>query len=93
MSCPKSAKPGGCRFALTVVAGKPRRVKGKLRKPKAESAVARLRLAPGHSALVTLKPKPKFAVRLAAARQVLVREIVTIKGTTKTSYRRLTIAL
>lgn len=89
MSCPKSAKPGGCKFKLEVVAGKPRRVKGKLRRPKVESAVAKLHLAAGHFALVGLKPRPKFAVLLAAARRVLVREVVTVDGSTDTTYRRL----
>ncbi|HEY2053845.1 MAG TPA: PKD domain-containing protein [Solirubrobacterales bacterium] len=89
VSCPRSAKAGGCRFALQVVSGKPRRIKGRLHRPKPESAVARVKLAAGHSALVTLTPKPKFAARLEAAAQLLVREVETAKGSTHTSYRRL----
>jgi hypothetical protein len=89
VSCPQSAKPGGCRFALQVVSGKPKRVKGKLRKPKPESAVARVKLAAGHNALLTLKPKVKFAARLEAAAKVLVREMSTVKGSTHNGYRRL----
>jgi hypothetical protein len=89
VSCPISAKPGGCKFELQVVAAKPKRVKGKLRKPKPESAVATVKLAAGKSSLVTLEPKAKFAARLAAAAKVLVREVETVRGKTRTSYRRL----
>jgi hypothetical protein len=88
VSCPKSAKPSGCKFAFQVVATKPKRFRGKLRKPKPESDVASVKLAPGHSALVTLKPKAKFAARINAAATVLVREVETVKGKTRTSYRR-----
>jgi YVTN family beta-propeller protein len=89
VGCPKSAKPGGCRFALQVVSAKPKRVKGKLRKPAPESKLAKIKLAPGRTALVTLVPKPKFAARLEAARTLLVREVETVKGETRTSYRKL----
>jgi hypothetical protein len=97
VSCPKSAKPGGCRFALQVVSAKPHRSKGKghrgrARKPVAESKVARARLAPGHHALLTLTPKPKFAARLGRAKKLLVREVETVRGETHTSYRRLKVA-
>jgi YVTN family beta-propeller protein len=89
VGCPKSAKPGGCRFALQAVSAKPKRVKGKLLKPRPESKLARIKLAPGRTALVTLIPKPKFAARLEAARMLLVREVETVKGETRTSYRKL----
>jgi hypothetical protein len=88
VSCPKSAKPSGCKFAVQVVTGKPRRIRGKLHAPEPESAVARLKLAPGHSALLTLRPLPKFAARLTTAKSVLVREVETMKGDTHTDYRR-----
>jgi hypothetical protein len=39
-----SAKPGGCKLALQVVSGKPKLVKGKVRRPRPESAVARVEL-------------------------------------------------
>ncbi|MFT3863782.1 MAG: PKD domain-containing protein [Solirubrobacterales bacterium] len=87
--CPKSARPGGCKFTLQVVSGRPKRVKGKLREPKPESKLARIKLAPDKSALLTLIPKPKFAARLEVARKLLVREVETVKGKTRTSYRRL----
>lgn len=94
VSCPKSAKPGGCRFALQIVAGKPRRVKGKggrthMVAPRPESAVARIKLAAGRSGILTLAPKAKFATRLDAARVLLVRKSTTIGGASKTAYRRL----
>jgi uncharacterized membrane protein YtjA (UPF0391 family) len=94
VSCPKGAKPGGCAFALQVVSAKPKRQKAggdhrKVVKPIAESAVAKLKLGPGRSALVTITPKPKFTSKLAAAGEVLVRESETTKGVTHTAYRRL----
>jgi hypothetical protein len=94
VSCPKGVKPGGCRFALQVVSAKPRRTKGKggrvrVIKPTPESALARLKLAAGKSALVTLSPKPRFAAKLEAAAKLLVREAVTVKGRTHAGYRRL----
>ncbi|HEY2053846.1 MAG TPA: PKD domain-containing protein [Solirubrobacterales bacterium] len=93
VNCPKSAKPGGCKFALQVVSAMPKKAKGhkkqKATKPTAESAVAKIKLAAGKAALVTLTPKPQFAARLEAAAQLLVREVETAKGSTHTSYRRL----
>jgi hypothetical protein len=92
LHCPKSAGHGGCRFALQAVSAKPKRVHGKPRRPLPESAVARTRLAAGASGLLTLKPKPKYAARLDAAAKVLVREVETVSGKTRTSYRRLKVA-
>jgi hypothetical protein len=89
VNCPMSARPGGCKLALQVVAGKPKLVKGKVRRPRPESAVARVELGAGKSTLVTLKPKVNFAARLEAAAKLLVREVETVKGTTHTVYRRL----
>ena len=94
VSCPKGARPGGCKFKLQVFSAKPHKSKakgkrGRAKAPVAESAVAKVKLGPGKSASVTLTPKPKFAARLAAAKSVLVREVETIKGETRTSYRRL----
>jgi parallel beta helix pectate lyase-like protein len=94
VNCPKSAGAGGCRFALQVYSSKPHRShrKGKQAragKPVAESAVARVKVKAGKSALVTLRPKPKFATKLEAAKSLLVREVETIAGATHTSYPRL----
>jgi hypothetical protein len=96
VSCPKGASPAGCRFALQVVSGKPRKARGKGRgahtktvPPTPESAVARVKLGAGRSALVMLTPKPKFAAKLAAASTVLVREAATANGKATTAYKRL----
>jgi hypothetical protein len=84
-----SARPGGCKVALQVVAGKPKLVKGKVGRLRPESAVARVELGAGKSTLVTLKPKANFAARLEAAAKLLIREVETVKGTTHTVYRQL----
>lgn len=90
VKCHKSAKPRGCKFKLQAVAKKPKQLKGKRKaKAKPESALAVARLKPGHSAIVSLKPKQAFAAKLAVASKVLVKETVTIRGTTRTSYRKL----
>jgi len=85
--CPKSAGRRGCAFKLQVVARKPR----KGRRPTFESALARAKLKPRHSAIVTLKPRRRFAHRLAVAHRVLVKETARIKGSTRTRYVRLRI--
>jgi parallel beta helix pectate lyase-like protein len=94
VNCPKTARPGGCHFALQAVSAKPRRVKGKggsthLVAPKPESAVAQIKLAAGKSALLTLAPKAKYATQLEAATAILVRESTTVGGKTTTTYPRL----
>jgi hypothetical protein len=92
VSCPKSAGHGGCRFALQVVAARPRRAGGRGRRakpPVPESAVARVKLGAGRSALVTLTPKPRFRARLDAAKSLLLREVETAGGRTHSAYRRL----
>jgi hypothetical protein len=93
VSCPKRAKPGGCKFALQIVSAPPRKAKGQGKRgakpPVAESAVAKVKLGAGKSALVTLTPKPKFAAKLDSAAKLLVRETVTAKGETATAFRRL----
>jgi hypothetical protein len=96
LSCPKSAKPGGCKFALQIVSAKPRRVRPKGKgghvrtiKPTPESAVATVKLGAGTSALLVLTPKPKYAAKLGAARKLLVREVEAVKGKRTISYRRL----
>jgi hypothetical protein len=98
LSCPKSAGPSGCKFALQVVSAMPRRVReqgkgghAKLIKPIPESAVATLKLGPGKAALLTLKPKPKFAAKLGVANRLLVRETETVRGKARTSFRQLAV--
>jgi hypothetical protein len=96
VSCPKSARPTGCHFVLQALSARPRVAKGKGKgrragaaKPVAESLVTVANLRPGKSATPTLTPKPRFAVKLAAAGSLLVREAVTIRGRRSVSYRRL----
>jgi hypothetical protein len=94
VSCPKSAKPGGCRFTLQVFSAKPHKHSAKskrarAKKPVAESAVAKVKVGAGKSALITLKPKERFAAKLEAAAKLLMRETVTVKGATVISFRRL----
>lgn len=95
VKCPSSAKPGGCAFKLQALSAKPpkRSHKGgkskSAKKTVAETGVAKVKLGAGKSALVTLKPKPKYAAKLEAASKILVREVETVKGVTTTTYRRL----
>jgi hypothetical protein len=96
LRCPNTARPGGCRFSLQIVSGKPRKVKGKgnrghakVIKPTPQSATATAKIGAGKSALVTLTPKAKFAAKLDAASTLLVRQVETVKGHKTTSYRRL----
>jgi YVTN family beta-propeller protein len=79
--CPKRAKGRGCKFKLRAVTKK--------RKGKAETAVARAKVKPGKAAILSLKPKPAFAVKLASAAKILVKEEVTINGFKKNLIRRL----
>jgi YVTN family beta-propeller protein len=82
--CPKRAKPAGCRFKLRVLSKRGKRA-------KALSAVARVRVRPGKSAIASLKPKKAFRSRLAQARTVLVEKTQTTNGSTRTTVRRLKI--
>jgi hypothetical protein len=87
VSCPKKAKPAGCRFALQAIAKKPK--KGKRAKP--QSAVAKVHVKAGRSALVSLKPTKAFAAKLAAAKSVLVKETITVASSKKTRIAKLKI--
>ena len=60
-------------------------------KLKIESALAKAKLRAGRSAIVSLKPKPKFAAGLAAASKILVKETRWIHGVSKTSFNSLSI--
>ena len=60
-------------------------------KLKIESALAKAKLRAGRSAIVPLKPKPKFAAGLAAASKILVKETRGIHGVSKTSFNSLSI--
>ncbi len=72
VKCPKSAD-APCRFKLEVVARKGKKL-------KAETAAARARVRPGKKAVVSLRPKKKFAKKLAKAKRALVQQVVTIDG-------------
>ncbi len=90
VACPKTAKPGGCRLALQIVSAAPKQLKsGKLAKPRPESGVARIKLAPGKSGLVTLHPKPKYASAVARRSSVFVKLTSTIAGRSSTTYPQL----
>ncbi len=81
LHCPKRAKPGGCKFKV--------RAFTKKRKGKAETKVTRARIKAGGAKLVVLKPRPRFAARLAKARKALLKQTRTIRGKRKTYFRRL----
>jgi PKD domain/Lactonase, 7-bladed beta-propeller len=83
LRCPKRAKPTGCKFRVQAVTRK--------RKGKTESAIAKAKAKAAHSVVVSLKPKKKFAAKLAAARSVLVKMTVAIGGSKRTSVRKLKI--
>ncbi len=85
--CPKGAGRSGCKFALQAVVAKPRHGSG--RRPKPETAIARVKLGAGKAVTVVLAPKPAFAAKLAEAHKVLVAERVVIGGGVSVSYRRL----
>ena len=80
LRCPKNA-PAKCRIKARAVT--------KRRHGKAMSKVARAKIQPGHSKLVALRAKARFADRLAIARKVLVRERIKTGGRTRTRYKRL----
>jgi YVTN family beta-propeller protein len=88
--CPARAKRAGCRFKLQLVSGRPKKLaNGKLKKPKPESAVAKLTLSAGKSAPVVLRPRPKFAARVASQSRVFVKRTRVIHGRTRTDFPRL----
>lgn len=84
--CPKGAK-GTCRFVLQAV----RRKGGKKPRLKPLSAASRVRVKPGKSAIVSLKPRKAFRKKLAAARRVLVMEKRTVAGVQRDRVRKLKI--
>jgi YVTN family beta-propeller protein len=72
MRCP-SDSGGRCKFKLRAV----QRKKGKL---KPLSAVARGKAKPGKAAAISLRPKKKFAKKLAAAKKILVEQTISVAG-------------
>lgn len=88
VKCPKSAGAKGCKFKLKAVEKKG---KGKKQKLKAQSAVAKVKVKAGKSKIVSLKPKKKFAKKLAKAKKTLVEQTVTKDGKTTTKVSKLKI--
>jgi YVTN family beta-propeller protein len=84
LSCPKHAK-GGCRFQVQAIKKRPKRGQ----RAKSESALARIKVKAGSSAIVPLKPKKAFNSRLAGASRILVVETSTISGVTDKRVRLL----
>jgi hypothetical protein len=83
VKCPKSAG-GTCRFKLKAVAKQGKKL-------KAQSAVAKAKTKPGKTVVVTLKPKKKFAKKLAGAKKALVQQVVTVGGEQTTKVTKLKI--
>jgi hypothetical protein len=84
VKCTKRAGRKGCRFKLTAVT--------KRRKGKAMTAVAKGKSKAGRSTLISLRPKRKFAARLAHATTILVRKTTKIRGSTETTYVKAKVA-
>jgi hypothetical protein len=82
--CPKRAGPGGCKFKLTAVT--------KRRGGRAMTAVARGSAKAGRSALIALKPKPRYRARLAGDGRVLISETRRVGGFSRTRLVSLRIA-
>jgi hypothetical protein len=87
VKCPGRAKKRSCKFKLKVIGGKPK----KGRKTVVQSAVARVKVKAGKSAIVSLKAKRAFRLELARARSVLVVETEEIDGTRRPLVRKLRI--
>lgn len=79
--CPSRAGAGGCTIELQALTRR--------RIGQAESAVSRVRLKAGSSAIVSLKPKIAYRAKLISAARVLVRETVKIDRAERTLFRRL----
>jgi YVTN family beta-propeller protein len=80
VKCPKAQ--GTCKFKLRAVAKKGEKL-------RAQSAVAKAKVKPGKKATVSLKPKKKFAKKLAKAKKILVQKVVTIAGEQTTTVTKL----
>jgi YVTN family beta-propeller protein len=76
--CPKGAGRRGCRFKVTAVT--------KRRKGKAMSAISKGKARAGRSTVISLRPKPRFTVRLASASKILIRLAIRFDGSTRTRY-------
>ncbi len=86
--CPAGSRARVCKFRLQAVQ---RTGKGKRRRLKALSAVARVKVRHGKATTVSLKARRKYRGKLARARKVLVRRVVTIGRRTTTRVVKLKI--
>jgi YVTN family beta-propeller protein len=80
--CPVSAGSRGCRFKLRAVTK---------RHGRPQTTVTRVRVKAGKAAKVPLRPKRRFARRLALAGSVLVEKTVRKRGSKRTGFARLRI--
>jgi hypothetical protein len=82
VKCPRSAKPGGCRFKLQAMT--------KRHRGSVEARLAKVRVRAGKARIVSLQPTRKFSARLAIAKKILVRETVSIGNSPpRTRFRKL----
>ncbi|HEX6666638.1 MAG TPA: PKD domain-containing protein [Solirubrobacterales bacterium] len=87
LKCPKSARPGGCKFKLRAVG-----VTGRDKKRiKAQSQFVRTRVRPGRTKIVSIKPRKAFAKRLARAKRILVQETRKTPGEKRKRIRKLSV--
>jgi hypothetical protein len=82
--CPRSAGAGGCRVKLRVVT--------KRRHGKAKTRLARAKIKRGKTGRIAVEPKPAFAVQLAWAKKVLVRETIRTHRGSQVRIRRVKLA-
>lgn len=80
VGCPESG-PDSCRLSIQAMTRR--------RKGRAQSTVTNAKLRSKRPRLVPLKPRRRFAGRIARAGRLLVKETVEIHGVRQTTYRRL----
>ena len=81
--CPAKTTARRCKFALQVVT--------KARKGKPKTRVAKASAKRGKAAIVSLKPKARYAKQLARAKKVLVKVTLKTGDSRQTTYRKLKI--
>ncbi len=81
--CPAKAKSRRCKFTLQVVT--------KARKGKPKTRVAKASAKRGKAAIVSLRPKVRYAKQLARVKKVLVKLTLKTGDSQRTTYRKLKI--
>ena len=81
--CPAKTESRRCSFTLQVVT--------KARKGKPKTRVAKASAKRGKAAIVSLKPKARYAKQLARAKKVLVKVTLKTGDTQRTTFRKLKI--